>query len=190
MSKLSGLEIIEQIKKKAIRIDPFNVDHMGPNSYDLTLGSKLLVYEEDVLDMRKENAHREVEIPPEGLVLEPRQLYLGVTREIAGSQFFVPCIEGRSSVARLGLAVHITAGFGDVGFCSCWTLEMIAVKPVRIYAGVRICQIYFDTVEGQIVPYAGKYCRYGEQDDGVPVASRMYEDFRGAPLRVLGNDER
>ena len=45
-------------------------------------------------------------------------------------------IEGRSSIGRLGLFVHVTAGFGDVGFCGYWTLEMFAVQPVRIFAGV------------------------------------------------------
>ena len=66
-------------------------------------------------------------------------------------------IEGRSSVARLGLFVHVTAGFGDVGFCGFWTLEMFAVQPVRIYAGVPICQIFYHQIEGMIEEYSSKY---------------------------------
>ena len=66
----------------------------------------------------------------------------------------VPMIEGRSSVGRLGLFVHVTAGFGDVGFCGHWTLEMFAVQPVRIYAGVPICQIFYHQIEGEFTEYA------------------------------------
>ena len=58
-------------------------------------------------------------------------------------------IEGRSSVGRLGLFVHVTAGFGDVGFCGFWTLEMFAVQPVRVYPGVPICQIFYHEIHGE-----------------------------------------
>ncbi len=63
-------------------------------------------------------------------------------------------IEGRSSIGRLGLFVHVTAGFGDVGFCGFWTLEMFAVQPVRIYAGVPICQIFYHQICGDVTEYA------------------------------------
>ena len=63
-------------------------------------------------------------------------------------------IEGRSSIGRLGLFVHVTAGFGDVGFCGFWTLEMFAVQPVRIYAGVQICQIFYHQICGDVTEYA------------------------------------
>jgi dCTP deaminase len=63
-------------------------------------------------------------------------------------------IEGRSSIGRLGLFVHVTAGFGDVGFCGYWTLEMFAVQPVRIYAGVSICQIFYHQIAGDVTEYA------------------------------------
>jgi dCTP deaminase len=63
-------------------------------------------------------------------------------------------IEGRSSIGRLGLFVHVTAGFGDVGFCGYWTLEMFAVQPVRIYAGVAICQIFYHDIRGTYTEYA------------------------------------
>jgi dCTP deaminase len=62
-------------------------------------------------------------------------------------------IEGRSSIGRLGLFVHVTAGFGDVGFCGFWTLEMFAVQPVKIYPGVPICQIFFHQIAGEITEY-------------------------------------
>ena len=131
---LSGHEIRQQLGKNIV-IDPFDEARLNPNSYNLTLHDELMIYEEVVLDMRRANRVRRLTIPPEGLVLQPNQLYLGRTIERTETRNLVPMIEGRSSIGRLGLFVHVTAGFGDVGFCGYWTLEMFAVQPVRIYAG-------------------------------------------------------
>jgi dCTP deaminase len=150
---LSGVEIRRHLGTK-ILIDPFEESYVNPNSYNLRLHNELLTYEEIVLDMRLPNRTRRLIIPPQGLVLNPNQLYLGRTVERTETHGFVPMIEGRSSVGRLGLFVHVTAGFGDVGFCGYWTLEMFAVQPVRIYPGVAICQIFYHTLEG---PYT-EYC--------------------------------
>ncbi|MBX3432649.1 MAG: dCTP deaminase [Pirellulales bacterium] len=140
-----------------IQIDPFEPTRLNPNSYNLTLHDELIVYEEVVLDMAKANRVRRVRIPEEGLVLSPNQLYLGRTVERTVTHNLVPQIEGRSSVGRLGLFVHVTAGFGDVGFCGYWTLEMFAVQPIRIYPGVPICQIFYHELTGEIVEYDSKY---------------------------------
>jgi dCTP deaminase len=154
---LSGLEIQRQLGTN-IQIDPFDERNLNPNSYNLTLHHELLTYEELVLDMRRANRVRRVEIPPEGLVLSPNQLYLARTIERTETHGFVPMIEGRSSIGRLGLFVHVTAGFGDVGFCGYWTLEMFAVQPVRIYAGVPICQIFYHQIIGDYTNYcSNKY---------------------------------
>ena len=126
---------------------------LNPNSYNLTLHDELMVYEELVLDMRRANRVRRIAIPAEGLVLQPNQLYLGRTVERTETRNLVPMIEGRSSIGRLGLFVHVTAGFGDVGFCGYWTLEMFAVQPVRIYAGVAICQIFYHDIRGSFTEY-------------------------------------
>jgi dCTP deaminase len=150
---LSGHQIKKQLGENLV-IDPFNESHLNPNSYNLTLHNELMVYEEVVLDMCKPNRVRRITIPPEGLVLSPSQLYLGRTVERTETHNFVPMIEGRSSVGRLGLFVHVTAGFGDVGFCGYWTLEMFAVQPVRIYPGVQICQIFYHEISGSITEYA------------------------------------
>ncbi len=149
---LSGHEIRAQLGKN-IHIDPFDESRLNPNSYNLALSHELMTYEELVLDMRKANRVRRLEIPSEGLVLTPNQLYLGRTLERTETHGLVPMIEGRSSVGRLGLFVHVTAGFGDVGFCGYWTLEMFAVQPVRIYAGVPICQIFYHQIIGDITEY-------------------------------------
>ncbi|MEI7863695.1 MAG: dCTP deaminase, partial [Planctomycetota bacterium] len=113
-------------------------------------------YQEVVLDMRKSNRVERVSIPEDGLVLTPNQLYLGRTVERTETHNFVPMIEGRSSIGRLGLFVHVTAGFGDVGFCGYWTLEMFAVQPVKIYPGVSICQIFFHQILGDITEYSSE----------------------------------
>ena len=149
---LSGDEIRGQLGKNII-IDPFEESRLNPNSYNLTLHNELMTYEEVVLDMRQPNRVRRLTVPEAGLVLSPNQLYLGRTAERTETHNLVPMIEGRSSVGRLGLFVHVTAGFGDVGFCGYWTLEMFAVQPVRIYPGVPICQIFYHEILGAIREY-------------------------------------
>jgi len=152
---LTGQEIRRHLGTDII-IEPFDDSQVNPNSVNLRLHDELMTYEELVLDMKKPSRVRRIAIPPDGLVLAPHQLYLGRTLERTETHNFVPMLEGRSSVGRLGLFVHVTAGFGDVGFCGYWTLEMFAVQPVRIYPGVPICQIYYHTLAGEITPYASE----------------------------------
>lgn len=153
---LSGQEIAARLGGD-VKIEPYNPAALNPNSYNLTLHDEVMVYEEVVLDMAKANRVRRIQIPPEGLVLSPNQLYLGRTAERTETHNLVPQIEGRSSVGRLGLFVHVTAGFGDVGFCGYWTLEMFAVQPIRIYPGVPICQIFYHEITGAYDEYSSKY---------------------------------
>jgi dCTP deaminase len=150
---LSGQEIQRQLGQNII-IDPFDEARLNPNSYNLTLHDELMVYEEVILDMRRNNRVRRMKIPQEGLLLDANQLYLGRTVERTETHNLVPMIEGRSSIGRLGLFVHVTAGFGDVGFCGYWTLEMFAVQPIRIYPGVAICQIFYHDLCGSFTEYA------------------------------------
>lgn len=149
---LSGQEIKRRLGKEIV-IDPFDDSRLNPNSYNMTLHDELLVYEESTLDMRKANRTRRLSIPPEGMELEPNRLFLGRTVERTETHGLVPMIEGRSSIGRLGLFVHVTAGFGDVGFCGFWTLEMFAVQPIRIYPGVAICQIFYHDIQGPYTEY-------------------------------------
>ncbi len=153
---LSGNEIIKRMGSD-IEIDPFDPGRVNPNSYNLTLYNELMVYEEVVLDMAKANRVRRITIPAEGIVLSPNQLYLARTAERTVTHNLVPQIEGRSSIGRLGLFVHVTAGFGDVGFAGYWTLEMFAVQPVRIYPHTEICQIFYHELTGQVDEYDSKY---------------------------------
>ncbi|WP_160687427.1 dCTP deaminase [Clostridium sp. C2-6-12] len=170
---LSGKEINNKIGKE-IKIEPYDEKQLNPNSYNLRLHNELLVYDEEVLDMKKPNKVKRIIIPEEGLVLEPGKLYLGRTLEYTETNKYVPMLEGRSSVGRLGLFIHVTAGFGDVGFKGYWTLEIFCVQPIRIYSGVELCQIYYHSVEGDYDEYAsGKY----QDNDGVQ-PSLLYKDFQ------------
>ena len=137
---LSGKEIAKHLGKEIV-IEPFDEKRLNPNSYNLSLHNQLLVYENELLDMKTPNPVKQLTIPEEGLVLDPGKLYLGRTQEFTKTESFVPMMEGRSSVGRLGLFIHVTAGFGDVGFAGYWTLEIFCVQPIRIYPGVEICQI-------------------------------------------------
>ncbi len=150
---ISGQEIRARLGTDIV-IEPFDEKQLNPNSYNLKLHNELMVYEEVILDMRKPSRVRRITIPADGLVLQPDQLYLARTAERTETRNLVPMIEGRSSVGRLGLFVHVTAGFGDVGFCGYWTLEMFAVQSIRIYPGVPICQIFYHEICGRFENYS------------------------------------
>lgn len=169
---LSGKEILKHMGKEII-ITPFDEKRINPNSYNLSLADELLVYEQDELDMKKPNPTKRIVIPKEGLLLEPNRLYLGRTNEFTRTDRYVPMLEGRSSTGRLGLFIHVTAGFGDIGFAGYWTLEIFCVQPVRLYPNVEICQIYYHDIDGEYDLYSsGKY----QNNSGIQ-ASLMYKDF-------------
>lgn len=170
---LSGLEIAARMGKD-IGIEPYDPTQLNPNSYNLRLHDELLVYDAPVLDMRVENKVSKLTIPESGLQLDPGKLYLGRTMERTRSDKLVPMLEGRSSIGRLGMFVHVTAGFGDVGFNGFWTLEIFVVQPLIIYPGVEICQIYYHHIDGDYTTYKnGKY----QNNDGIQ-ASKLYQDFK------------
>ena len=170
---LSGKEINKQVENGVIRIDPFNTDQLNPNSYNLRLHSDLLVYDSNVLDMKEKNTTSPLTIPEDGLLLEPQKLYLGRTIERTATDKYVPMLEGRSSVGRLGLFIHITAGFGDIGFDGFWTLEIFCVQPIKIYSALEICQIFYHTIDGDYDLYQSK--KY-QGNQGVQ-PSKLYKDF-------------
>tara|TARA_A100001011_G_C14321961_1_gene851190 strand:+ start:6097 stop:6621 length:525 start_codon:yes stop_codon:yes gene_type:complete len=169
---LSGIEINNRLGKDII-IDPFESNQLNPNSYNLKLHNELLVYNSPVLDMKKKNKATKIIIPEEGLLLDSRKLYLGRTLEYTETHNLVPMLEGRSSIGRLGLFVHITAGFGDVGFKGYWTLEIFCVQPIRVYPNTEICQIFYHSIEGKYKSYeGGKY-----QANKDIQTSMLYKDF-------------
>ena len=171
---LSGKEIENRIGSDII-INPYDKNRINPNSYNLSLHDELIVYSETTLDMKRDNPYHKIRIPEDGLELEANRLYLGRTVEYTETKGLVPMLEGRSSIGRLGLFVHVTAGFGDVGFKGFWTLEIFCVQPIRIYAGVEICQIYYHSIEGDYENYSsGKY--QGNQGIQTSLLYKDYED--------------
>ena len=170
---LSGLEIKNHIGHEII-IDPFDEQRLNPNSYNLSLHNELLIYTHESLDMQKDNPTEKILIPSEGFTLMPGKLYLGRTHEYTKTEGYIPMLEGRSSIGRLGICIHVTAGFGDVGFAGYWTLELFCVQPVRIYAGVQIAQIYYHTITKPYERYTnGKY----QNNEGIQ-ASMLYKEFK------------
>lgn len=169
---LTKSAIMEEIRKGNIIIQPFNQKQLNPNSYNVTLNERLERYKCGVLDAYKENPTEEIIIPKEGYVLEPNVLYLARTNEYTETYNLVPGIDGRSSIGRLGIEIHRTAGFGDVGFRGTWTLEITAIMKVRVYPNMQIGQLYYEEITGEPTNYEG---RYQDQIEATPC--RLYKDF-------------
>lgn len=174
---LTDKKILEAIESKEIVIEPFNREKLGTNSYDVHLSKYLAVYENRELDAKKHNTIKEIIIPEEGFVIQPGTLYLGVTEEYTETHNSVPFLEGKSSIGRLGIDIHATAGKGDVGFCNTWTLEISCVQPVRIYAGMPIGQLIYFLVDGEIENYYNKKpnAKYNARTTK-PVESMMWKN--------------
>jgi dCTP deaminase len=174
---LTDKKILEEIESGSIVIEPFDSSCLGTNSYDVHLGKHLAIYADDVLDAKKHNKVNHLEIGKDGIVLQPGVLYLGVTEEYTETHATVPFLEGKSSIGRLGIDIHATAGKGDVGFCNTWTLEISCVQPVRVYAGMPIGQLIYFKVEGEIENYYNKKANAKYNTRTVkPVESMMWKN--------------
>jgi dCTP deaminase len=200
---LTGPEIRRQVELGRIVIDPFDERHVNPASVDLTLGDQVTMYNgtyalkrwpkfvDDGSLYRVENKDGRLvwdtrcawptttaTIDPEvGWVLKPELSYLLHTAERINTEHYVPIIDGKSSVGRAFIMVHYTAGYGDPGFDGQFTLEVSCRFPVRIFPGMRICQIRFHTMIGEPLNYRGSY--EGASMGAVP--SRLYKSGYDAP---------
>ena len=175
---LSDAQILKEIEIGDIVIEPFNRECLGTNSYDVHLGKTLGVYEDAVLDSKVHNKIRLFEIPEEGYVLQPDELYLGVTLEYTETHAHVPFLEGKSSIGRLGIDIHATAGKGDVGFSNFWTLEISVKKPVRVYSGMPVGQLIYFELRGDVLTRydSKKSAKYNERSP-LPKESMMWRNF-------------
>ena len=189
---LSDSAILKALKEGSIVIEPFDLECLGSNSYDVHLSKHLAVYENEILDSAKLNSIRYFEIPPEGYVLLPSRFYLGSTIEYTETHGLYPELNGKSSTGRLGISIHLTAGNGDVGYSNFWTLEFSVMQPVRVYAGMPIGQLIYHSVLGDVEnvytkKYNAKFVEVGHK----PMESAMYknkfrpnpEDYRGLPWK-------
>ncbi len=176
---LSDKQILQEIDKGTILIEPYERTYLGTNSYDVHLSKYLATYTQPVLDAKMHNTIHHFEIPEEGFVLEPGVLYLGSTLEYTETHAHVPFLEGKSSMGRLGIDIHATAGKGDVGFCNHWTLEISCIQPVRIYAGMPVGQLIYFMVEGDIENAYNKKAsaKYNERTPK-PMESMMWKNFK------------
>lgn len=156
---LSGFEIIKQIQCGNIEIDPFDLVNVNPNSVNVRLGNEIAWIDDVTIDLHRAPISMRVEtIPPEGFLLKKSQVYLGATIERISTKCFVPVIDGRSTIGRYGLAVHITAGFGDCGFNGTFTLELEARhRDTWVRPGDLIAQVSFHEIKGTIMVYNGSY---------------------------------
>lgn len=169
---LTGPAIAQAIRHGRIVCEPQFWKTIGPNSLDLHLGSELRTYLRDgPIDSRNPPPTMAVmEREQGGWILEPGVLYLGGTAERVGTASdsgLVPYLDGRSSLARLGVWAHLAAGRGDVGFVGHWTLELVATHPVILYPGMRAFQMTFIGAVGASSSYAGDYA-----GQAGPIASR------------------
>lgn len=168
---LTGEAISKEVSNGGIVIQPFHSDSVTTNSYDLTLGDTLLRYTGDILDPRCHNEYEEIKIPEDGIELEKGAFVLGSSREVIGSDLYVPMIHARSGIARLGLFVHVTADLIDIGSKGNATFQLHATLPIKIYPGMKIGQVTFWQPKGEIRLYQGKY-----QASQGPVASKSFLD--------------
>lgn len=175
---LTDKQIKQAIADGSIVISPFRAECLGSNSYDVHLAETLAIYKDEILDARAHNEAEFFSIPKEGFVLLPDKLYLGVTEEYTETHRHVPFLEGKSSVGRLGIDIHATAGKGDVGFSNTWTLEISVRQPVRVYAGMPIGQlIYFEISDDCEVPYNSKPSAKYAMRTTRPVESMMFRNW-------------
>ena len=184
---LSDRDIRGEIDAGRIVIDPYLPDAVQPSSVDLHLGNRFRVFRNNrtaVIDPRIEQPELTelVEITgDEPFVLHPGEFVLGATFErVALPDDLVARLEGRSSLGRLGLMIHSTAGYVDPGWEGTLTLELsnVANLPIKLYDGMKIGQISFQRLSSAAeVPYGDKRIgsRYRGQTD--PTASRYHADF-------------
>lgn len=153
---LSDKGIKEKLKTGEILIEPFDEKYLQPASYDLHLDSNFLVFgkkESQIIDVKKpidDLMEKIVVTEEEGYILEPGRFVLANVREITGvDSKHIARLEGKSSLGRLGLGIHVTAGFLDPGNSLRLTLHLINLSPlpIKIYPGMKIAQIIFELLD-------------------------------------------
>ena len=158
MSILTKLEIIKQIKKGNIKIEPLNLENIGPASIDLTLGNIFRIFEisQKVYDVSDETDYQKITklIRADSIVIKPKETILGITKEkLTLAPNICGWLEGRSR-----FAVHISASFMQPGISNQQVLEISNMGHIalRLQAGTKICQFVFQTTIGK-AKYQGKF---------------------------------
>ncbi len=188
MSVLSDRTISQEIADGRLRIEPFEPSHVQPSSVDLRLGRHFRVFEHsrythiDVRAPQPDLTQSVTVAEDEPFVLHPGEFALGTTLERVGlPNDLVGRLEGKSSLGRLGLIIHSTAGYIDPGFSGTITLELsnVAKLPIPLYAGMFIGQISFLTMTTPVDrPYGSPGLGSKYQNQEMPTASKVHKDFR------------
>ena len=175
--------ILEAIDKGDIKIDPFDESRVGTASVDLTVSRyfRRLRRSPQPITLRGDTDYRDPSISelievPEGAYfeVESREMVLGITSERVGlSETMCGWFDGRSRFARLGLLVHISAGFMQPGTFNHTVLEIFNMSPrtLRLYPGTPICQFIFQTMQGSAT-HSGRF------------KDQTIEMFRKSPVRA------
>ena len=184
---LSDRTIREEIAAGRIVIDPFDPADVQPSSVDLHVDGFFRVFRNDTtpfIDPKEpqEDLTELVEVaPPAAFILHPGEFVLGSTLErVAIPNDLVARLEGKSSLGRLGLLIHSTAGFVDPGFKGHVTLELANVSnlPIKLWPGMKVGQLcFFQLSSASENPYGS--AKYGSRYQGQrgPTASRSYLNF-------------
>jgi dCTP deaminase len=184
---LSDRSIRAEIEAGRIEIEPFDEDLVQPSSVDVRVDRRFRVFHNNryaFIDVRQpmEDLTELVEVgEDEPFILHPGEFVLGQTLEqVTLPNDLVARLEGKSSLGRLGLLIHSTAGFVDSGFSGNLTLELsnVATLPITIYHGMPIGQISFMRMDGPVErPYGSRENRSKYQGQAEPTPSRFYLNF-------------
>jgi dCTP deaminase len=169
---LTGSQIWQCVREGSIQIEPFNENQLSPNSYDVRLGDQVIVYSHPYLDTKCNNPYEIISVPLAGFVLERGHYYVGHIAEVVGSDSFVPMLHAKLGIAKLGLFVHVTANLIDIGNHCNFSLHLAPKRDIRVFPGMRIAQVSFWCVQGNINLYQGKY-----KGARGPAASQSYKHF-------------
>ena len=183
---LSDKTIKKRIKTGEISIEPFSGEFLQSASYDLHLGDEVMIFDKEkygLIDVKKptDTLMKRIKIEDEGYIIHPGDFLLANVQEITGvDSRHVGRLEGKSSLGRLGLVIHVTAGFLDAGNKLRMTLEMVnlAGLPIRIYKGMKIAQMAFEELDQPCErPYGSKGLGNKYFGDMGVEGSKMYKNF-------------
>ena len=185
---LSGKSITYHMVQGNIVIEPFIESHLQPNSYDITLGIWCVRFKKNdsILNLENFNPYElyQIENNDDELIVSAGERILCNTHEFFGTRRkVVPCISTRSTIARLGLDICGSAGFGDLGYINRWTLELQNNSPytVSIPIYTRIGQVWFQEIDKDGESYKGSY--------NLDTRSYNFDDmlFRWDPTSMIPN---